>query len=76
MTFGQQGEADLTAWIAEHARISWMTHPQPWLPETELIATRELPLNLDQNDKGPFHSYLTQLRAEARRQARELPISQ
>jgi hypothetical protein len=42
--------------------------------EAHLIATLNLPLNLEQNSRCGFHSVLSQLRREAKRLARELPI--
>lgn len=75
MTFGQAGEAALSQWMAENARVCWIEHKQPWAMESELISQLDLPLNLDQNRHNPFHSRLTELRAQARRRARELSIS-
>lgn len=74
MTYGKQGEAVLSQWMAEHARVCWVEHPEPWNPEAELIARLDLPLNLDQNRGNGFHARLTELRAEARRRARALPV--
>jgi hypothetical protein len=68
------GEATLSAWMQEHAFVTWMVHPMPWLVEEELIGRLRLPLNLDKNDGHPFHSVLAQLRQEARTCAKELPI--
>jgi hypothetical protein len=44
------------------------------LAERRLIASVNLPLNLDQNRHHPFHQQLTQIRADARTTARTLPI--
>lgn len=74
MTFGKDGETQLTAWMAEHARVCWIQHPEPWTWETELITQLDLPLNLDQNKHNPFHPQLTDLRAQARNLARARPI--
>ncbi|GAB1821090.1 GIY-YIG nuclease family protein [Herbidospora sp. RD11066] len=74
LTFGREGERELTAWMQAHAYVSWFQHPEPWLAESELIAQLDLPLNLDQNHSNGFHPYLSSLRASARARARQLPI--
>lgn len=75
MTFGRAGEAVLTEWMAEHARVCWLEREEPWTMESDLIARLDLPLNLDQNRHNGFHATLTKLRADARERARELPIT-
>jgi hypothetical protein len=42
--------------------------------ERRLIASVDLPLNLDQNRQHAFHQQLTKARAEARMTARALQI--
>jgi hypothetical protein len=42
--------------------------------ESHLIATLNLPLNLEQNSRCGFHAVLSQLRRDAKRLAWELPI--
>ncbi len=74
LTFGQAGERELTAWMAEYAQVCWLKHPEPWIAESALIAQLDLPLNLDQNRRHHFHAYLRNLRATARSRARGLPI--
>ncbi|GAA2441965.1 GIY-YIG nuclease family protein [Streptomyces macrosporus] len=74
MTFGKDGEAELSQWMAEHARVCWVEHPEPWALESDLITSLDLPLNLDQNRHNGFHARLTEIRAQARQRARELPI--
>lgn len=74
MTFGKVGEAELSAWMAEYARVCWIESSEPWELETELISQLDLPLNLDQNSSHPFYGELKRLRAEARARARELPV--
>jgi hypothetical protein len=73
MTFSY-GEAALSAWMAEHARVCWVIDPHPWLTEAHLIADLILPLNLDQNTHGSFHAQLKYARAEQRLQAHALPV--
>ncbi|WP_328668832.1 GIY-YIG nuclease family protein [Streptomyces sp. NBC_00328] len=75
MTFGKAGEAALSQWMAENARVCWIEHDEPWTLESELITQLDLPLNLDQNRHNPFHSRLKELRAQARQRARELDVS-
>ncbi|MFI2302375.1 GIY-YIG nuclease family protein [Actinacidiphila glaucinigra] len=75
MTFGKAGEAALSQWMAENARVCWIEQDEPWAMESELISELDLPLNLDQNRHNAFHDRLKELRAQARQRARELPIS-
>ncbi|MFD7509814.1 GIY-YIG nuclease family protein [Streptomyces sp. NPDC059853] len=75
MTFRASGEAELSAWMARHARVCWVAHPRPWLLESALISGLDLPLNLDQNRHNAFHPTLKALRAAARQRARERPIA-
>ncbi|MFE2187950.1 GIY-YIG nuclease family protein, partial [Streptomyces sp. NPDC059455] len=75
MTFGKVGEATLSQWMADTARVCWVEQEEPWALEAQLISRLDLPLNLDQNGHNGFHSRLKELRAQARQRARELPIS-
>ncbi|MFE0633165.1 GIY-YIG nuclease family protein [Streptomyces sp. NPDC058864] len=75
MTFGKAGEATLSQWMAKHARVCWVEHPEPWTAESDLITRLDLPLNLDQNQHNQFHARLKQIRAQARYRARELPVT-
>ncbi|GAB2775124.1 GIY-YIG nuclease family protein [Streptomyces daliensis] len=75
LTFARDGEAELTRWMAEHARVCWLEHAEPWTVEADLIARLDLPLNLDQNRHNAFHPHLTELRARARHRARDLPVT-
>ncbi|GAA3483192.1 GIY-YIG nuclease family protein [Streptomyces yanii] len=74
MTFGKVGEATLSQWMADNARVCWIEQSEPWVLESQLISQLDLPLNLDQNRHNTFHSRLKELRAQARQRARELPI--
>ena len=74
MTFGSAGEATLSAWMAEHARVTWVLDQTPWVREHALIGALALPLNLDQNRAHPFHPTLSALRRAAKARAQELPI--
>ena len=73
-TFGAAGEAALTRWMADHALVSWVVHPEPWFLEEELIAGLDVPLNLQGNSHNRFHPELTRLRAEAAQHADNLPV--
>lgn len=74
MTFGREGEARLTEWMARHARVVWMVADRPWEIEEQLIRSLVLPLNLDQNRHSPFHQELSARRAEQKALARSLPV--
>lgn len=69
LTFGD-GEAVLSAWMEEHARVCWFVDAEPWLIEEELIAGLVLPLNLSGNRHGSFYAELSQARDVQRRAAR------
>jgi hypothetical protein len=73
MTFAS-GEAVLSEWLAQNASVAWAVTPGPWVVEEELIQRISLPLNLDQNDRHPFHARLTELRRAAKLRAQQLPI--
>jgi hypothetical protein len=73
-TFLAAGEARLSDWMAENALVSWLPRREPWRLEEELIASLDLPLNLQGNGRNPFHSELSRLRADAEQTAKELPI--
>jgi hypothetical protein len=44
--YGPEGEARLSAWIGEHARVAWVGHSAPWIVEGALIKKTPLPLNI------------------------------
>jgi hypothetical protein len=73
MTF-VEGEQALSEWMAKHAYVSWVVREAPWLLEDELIATLDLPLNLQGNAHNRFHPLLTEARARWVSRARELPV--
>lgn len=73
LTFGA-GEAALSDWMSEYARVCWLVDAEPWRIETELISELVLPLNLDQNKHSAFHATLSAGRAEQKRIALELPV--
>lgn len=67
------GEKELDQWMAENALVSWITHPEPWIIEKQLITHLDVPLNLRDNDQHPFYSTLKALRDAGRQHARCLP---
>lgn len=73
MTFSA-GEATLSEWMGEHARVCWLACANPWGVEETLIREISLPLNLDQNKAHPFHVSLTTRRRQARATARTLGV--
>ncbi|MGP3922283.1 GIY-YIG nuclease family protein [Streptomyces sp. 8N616] len=75
MTFGKAGEAALSQWMAENARVCWIEQSEPWIMESELISQLDLPLNLGKNRHKAFHGRLKEMRAQARQHAQESPIS-
>jgi len=60
--------------MADNAFVTWVETDRPWLAEQQLIASVNLPLNLDQNRQHAFHQQLTKARADARMAARALPV--
>lgn len=73
-TFGPEGEARLSAWLEDYARVVWQSHSAPWTLEDKLIRALALPLNLHGNQRHPFHPQLTEVRSTAKRRADSLPI--
>ena len=73
LTFSS-GEADLSRWMADHARVCWTETPTPWVLESRLIANVTLPLNLDQNKHSGFHPQLRAARAHQRSEARRAEV--
>jgi hypothetical protein len=74
LTFTPPGEARISQWMAEHARVAVFTHPRPWEVEPHLVAALNLPLNIEHNAASPYYGDLRKLRAEHRAGARALPI--
>jgi len=74
MTFRKKGEDLLSEWMAENAFVTWVVHQQPWELEAEVIRSLSLPLNLDQNQLHAFHSVLSDVRRQAKENARDKPV--
>lgn len=64
------GEQVLSQWMAANASVTWIVCEQPWELEDELIGGLDVPLNLQGNQRNPFHPVLTQARARCLAQAR------
>jgi hypothetical protein len=73
MTFAA-GEQRLSEWLEDNARVAWHLCEQPWIMEAHLVSTLDLPLNLEQNRRCPHFPVLSQLRWDAKRRARQLPV--
>ena len=69
LNWGPEGELELTRWMNEHARISWVVDDEPWTLESELLAGISLPLNVDGRSDA-FATSLSELRQHLRRDAR------
>ena len=60
--FTSEGEARLSQWMADHARVAWATTPEPWIVEDQLIQRMSLPLNMKGNETHPFYRRLAAMR--------------
>lgn len=72
MTFCE-GENVLSNWMGDNAFVCWVVTPHPWITEAELIASQNLPLNIDQNQGSPSLEIVRKARREAKEIARCLP---
>jgi hypothetical protein len=73
LTFGP-AEATLNAWMADHARVVWMSCDNQWDVEDKLMKDLSLPLNLRGNEAHDFYPTLTSERAAAKQTALGLPV--
>lgn len=73
MTFAA-GEAALSDWMHQHARVSIEPISEPWVLEAQLLSSLSLPLNLDGNDH-PYRATLSAARSAAKQRARTLDIA-
>jgi hypothetical protein len=73
MTFCR-GEDVLSAWMADSAFVFWTLTEEPWMLETELIETFDLPLNIDQNVGSPLRELVREVRRTAKEVARCSPV--
>jgi hypothetical protein len=60
--------------MSDYARVCWVEQAQPWVLETQLISTLDLPLNIQQNQHNAFYPLLKAIRRAAKAEARRLPI--
>jgi hypothetical protein len=60
--------------MSQYARVCWIEQNQPWVLETQLISTLDLPLNIQQNQHNAFYLRLKAIRRAAKAEARRLPI--
>lgn len=72
--FVRDGEAHLSRWMHDHARVVFLVHETPWTEEERCIGSLSLPLNIKGNAHHPFHFGLSELRRLAMARARELPV--
>ncbi len=75
MTFTHLGEQWLDEWMQNNAFVCWVEHPEPWKLEEELIGTLSVPLNIKGNKDHVFADSLSQLRKDAIKQAKEMPVA-
>ena len=75
ITLTHAGERYLDEWMEKNAFVAWMVHPEPWVIERLLLGELSCPLNLKDNAHHPFAPSLKQMRSEALRRAREMPIA-
>jgi len=59
--------------MSDNALVSWVVHPEPWELEEAVIATLDVPLNIQGNAHNHFYPELRLLRAEAEQRARNIP---
>jgi len=74
MTFTHSGEQWLDEWMANHTKVHWVPHSEPWLLEEHLISSISLPLNI-QGNKHAFRPLLSALRSKALSNARMMDIA-
>ena len=68
------GEKSISRWMGDNAFVIWIVHQRPWELESEVIRNLSLPLNLDQNKSHVFHPVLSQIRQQAKQNAREKAV--
>jgi hypothetical protein len=74
-TLTPAGERWLDKWMEENVFVGWAEHPEPWTIEYELLLKLSLPLNISHNGHHSFASSLKEMRLDALRRARALPIA-
>jgi hypothetical protein len=66
LRFGD-GEAALSDWLDEHARVCWVEMEAAWSVEGEVVRGLDLPLNRSHNAAHPFYPILGEIRARERK---------
>jgi hypothetical protein len=67
------GEQVLSTWMAGHAFVNFVARERAWELEDHLVATLDVPLNLEGNSRNAFHPKLAQVCAESVANANRLP---
>lgn len=67
MTFTNPGEQALDTWMAQHAKVIWVSVERPWDLEAQLFRRLSLPLNIQDNRGHAFCATLQALRRGRRR---------
>lgn len=75
MTFTHVGEQWLDEWMNDNALVCWTEDDEPWLLEHKLLQQHSLPLNIQDNRHHPFCASVSNMRQEAKRLARDMPIA-
>jgi hypothetical protein len=75
ITLTHAGEQYLDEWMERNAFVAWVACPEPWVLERILLGKFSCPLNVKDNHHHAFAPVLKQMRIEALRRARELPIA-
>ncbi len=73
-THVRRGRGDPIALDGGARLVSWVTRERPWELEDHVIATLDLPLNLDGNSRNAFYADLKYARGRCTARANELPV--
>ena len=55
-------ESSLNDWVEENAFVCWVTHPEPWKVEADIINHVSPPLNIQKNKGNSFSRELSEMR--------------
>jgi hypothetical protein len=75
LTLTTAGEQWLNEWMAANAFVAWVSHPEPWIVEQQMLKLASCPLNLADNGNHSFSATLREIRRAASVRARELPAA-
>lgn len=59
-------DVELTNWMLQHLRVTWVTHPAPSAVERDIVGAELPPLNYDHATHGPYAAHMRALRAGLR----------